>query len=215
MYGPPEPRPSSPALRIVLRLVLTAVPVVSLGLLAWVPMLRLAILRRTRRDWVLFWASAAVSFGAVGMLVTVDDQKLPAWRENTGGVLLILLIVTVAPWFLRADIRHHREATGRQFGAGGPGAGGPVPPYAHPGGPVGPPPYAQGTRPHGQDASPHPPGALPPQPPPPHGPSQPPQPSQPSQQPQPRAPEAPRAAQVRAELDELSDLLRREQEGGR
>ncbi|MFF0726649.1 hypothetical protein [Streptomyces sp. NPDC004134] len=200
MYGPPEPRSASPALRVVLRVVFTAVAVASLGLLAWAAMLRLAILRRTRLDWVLFWASVAVAVGALAMLATVDGQKLPAWRENTGGILLIVLIVSVVPWFLTVDIQHHREAAGRRFGAGGP-----VPPYGHPGAPVPPPygqhpsPYAQGPGPYAHDTPPPPPGAAPPQP----------------AAPQPPAPDAPRAARVRAELDELSDLLRREQEGGR
>ncbi|AZM48571.1 hypothetical protein DMB38_24770 [Streptomyces sp. WAC 06738] len=205
MYGPPEPRSASPALRVVLRVVFTVVAVAGLGLLAWAPMLRLAILRRTRLDWVLFWASAAVAAGALAMLATVDGQELPAWRENTGGILLIVLIVSVVPWFLTVDIRHHREAAGRPFGAGAPAAGGPVPPYGHPGGPVPPPygphppPYAQGPAPYAHDTPPPPPGAGPPR----------------QATPRPPVPDAPRAARVRAELDELSDLLRREQEGGR
>ncbi|MBD0746521.1 hypothetical protein [Streptomyces sp. CBMA152] len=126
---------------ITVRVVFSVLVVLTLGLLAWTAMLRLAIVRRTRRDWALFWAQLTVNLGCLSMLHTHFKDT---WVSNVGMAVLLLQGLAVVVYYLIADIHFHQRSL-------------PVLP-------------------------PHPP--LPP---------------------------SPRIHQVRAELDELSSLLRQEE----
>lgn len=198
-YAPaPPPRPSTAAVA-VLRVVFVALALLTFGLLSWVTMLRVAILRRRALDWLLFWGTCVVVVLAFVEFGTGPDE--PDALAYTTLTVMFLLSCAVATHYLIVDIRHHRPA---------PAVGPYVPPgYPHPPGPYGyPAPAHQPVPPH-QPVQPHPqpqPYAQPqPQPQPqaqPH--------SQPHPQPQPH-PRPERIQRVRAELDELSDYLRREQ----
>ncbi|MFF6793033.1 DUF3824 domain-containing protein [Streptomyces filamentosus] len=167
---------------IAVRVLVTAVAVASLGLLAWVAMLRLAIMRRTVLDWVLFWAQLAATVGCLVLL----QEKPDSWQVNVGAAVDIAMAVAVVWHYLAADIRHHRAAAPGPYLP--PHTHAPVPAYGYP--PVNPAtaatlpsgnPYAaQVPPPHPYDSAPTP-------------------------------PPSPRIDQVRAELDELSDLLRKEE----
>ncbi|MFE9043300.1 hypothetical protein ACFYOG_20675 [Streptomyces sp. NPDC007818] len=205
MYGQmpaaPAPRPGGgpSAGTVAVRVLVAAAVVLSLGFLAWVAMLRLAIMRRTVLDWVLFWTQVAATIGCF-VLLQEDDQN--SWQVNVGAALILVMAAAVTWHYLAADIRHHRAAP----------APGPYPPphatapghphaYGYP--PVnpatavtvpGPNPYA----PQGPAPAPNPYASTPPAP--------------AGQAPvnTPTPPPSPRIDQVRAELDELSDLLRKD-----
>ncbi|MET9350142.1 hypothetical protein [Streptomyces termitum] len=176
---------------VAVRVVVTAAVVLSLGLLAWVAMLRLAIMRRTPRDWALFWVQLALT---VGCFVLLQERFANSWRSDAGAGLVIVMAIAVVWHYLAADIRHHRApaapapAPYPPQGYGYPAAGVTAPPAPY--GPQVPNPYAA-TVPH---PAPHPLPAPPPGP--------------PAATPPPTSPSSPRIDQVRAELDELSDLLR-------
>ncbi|MFI8370472.1 hypothetical protein [Streptomyces sp. NPDC085466] len=203
MYGQmpaaPAPRPGGgpSAGTVAVRVLVAAAVVLSLGFLAWVAMLRLAIMRRTVLDWVLFWTQVAATIGCF-VLLQEDDQN--SWQVNVGAALILVMAAAVTWHYLAADIRHHRAA-----------APGPYPPHATaPGHPhaygyppvnpatavtvPGPHPYA----PQGPAPAPNPYASTPPAP--------------AGQAPvnTPTPPPSPRIDQVRAELDELSDLLRKD-----
>ncbi|MFE5074031.1 hypothetical protein [Streptomyces halstedii] len=194
-YGyPPQRQPTgrpSPTTLILLRVLFAALTVLSCGFLSWAALLRLAVVTREVRDWVLL-AVAFVASGAMFAYIisTPDDQA-----ELTDGQAIVFLVWMVCSlagataYYLWAEIRHFSR---------GPGAPGPVPyagqvpPAATPapryGYPPGPAPSA--ARPHTPVPSPAPTGPAVPAP------------------PQPASSQ--RLDEVRAELDELSDYLRKE-----
>lgn len=126
---------------ITVRVVFSVLVVLTLGLLAWTAMLRLAIMRRTRRDWLLFWAQLTVNLGCLSMLHTHFKDT---WVADVGMALLLVQALVVVVYYLVVDIHFHQRSV-------------PAPPHA----------------------------PLPP---------------------------SPRIHQVRAELDELSSLLREQGE---
>ncbi|WNE97050.1 hypothetical protein PS467_17775 [Streptomyces luomodiensis] len=185
--APPQPRPATTALVVLLRVVLVTVTVLSLGILSWTAMLRIAILRRRPLDWVLFWVSCALVMAALVQLGTGPDDE-PGTLGYISLAVLFCLAAGVSAHYLIADIRHHRVARG-------PVAAPPPPPFPAPGYAPAPPPYGFVPR------QPHPPAYS--------------QPQQQQQAQQPQQPQQPlrpqRIDRVRAELDELSDYLRKEQ----
>ncbi|MFI6050946.1 hypothetical protein ACIBCO_12770 [Streptomyces violascens] len=193
-YGPPQPRPSG-AGAIVLRVLFALLPLLSIGMLSWTALLRLAIVTRRGVHWALFWAQLCVFVFFFTFIVAAPDEN--DWRMDVGMIGLLALAVASTAFFLYADIRHAAQAPFV------------VSPFGQYGGPAGyGPPHIPGT---------HIPGATAPQ----FGPyanpyADTPVPSAPPAPvpPQPHIPAAPRIEQVRAELDELSQYLRKGTEGG-
>ncbi|MER5463161.1 hypothetical protein ABT010_21255 [Streptomyces sp. NPDC002668] len=213
-YAPPQPKRPPTALLIAIRVLFVALALLSFGMLAWGTMLRIAILRRRRLDWLLFWVSLAI---AITALVVIGEYGPDAGAESAEQdemtaldmvflPLLLGLAIGVPTHYLVADIRHYQE----------PRTGWAPPPYAAPTVPYGLPPQP-GQTPH-TSRTPH--TSQTPQPFQRPGYGYPPVPPQPQPrvppQPQPPVPphspaDKPRIDQVRAELDELSDYLRKEQ----
>ncbi|MGX2995160.1 hypothetical protein JNUCC64_12825 [Streptomyces sp. JNUCC 64] len=225
-HGAPPRQPQRPGdgVLALLRVLFLVLCLGSCGMLAWGALLRIALLTRRTRDWVYFAASVVVLVVALGLLVSDGTDDLTTWRGNTGMAVLLLMAVVVAVYFVQTDMRHFQTpppaapyAAGPPAGPSAPAPGYGYPPLQHrtpptPPGPYGtvpsypgqaapPPPYPQGTPVPGPPAYPDPR-----QTPPPH---QTPVPS-PHHTPPPQPRPAARIDQVRAELDELSDYLRRQ-----
>ncbi|GGQ24620.1 hypothetical protein GCM10010279_35700 [Streptomyces mutabilis] len=189
---------------VVLRVVFVALPLLSIGFLAWVSTLWAAIVTRRAREWWVFAATVAALVTSFSFLAqdNTDDLSTPA--GTTGMIILLLNACVCAGWFLYADVRHYQRPYYPTSMAPYPPAAG----YAYP-------QPAQPPRPYG----PVPPQAPAPQPqtaPMPQTPQSPQMPQTPQaplpQTPVPPPPQHPAPAridQVRAELDELSDYLRR------
>ncbi|WP_346768463.1 hypothetical protein [Streptomyces sp. R301] len=169
-------------------MLLTVLVVVSLGFLAWVAMLRIAIMRRTGRDWALFWAQLVLNIACV---VPLEQRFANTWMNTAGLIVLLVQMVAVVCYYLIVDTRHHHAP------APVPGYGYGYPP-AHPGTAATVPSSAPLPNPYArQSQHPQPPQQVGPY----------------VQTPSaPVAPPTPRIDQVRAELDELSDLLRKEED---
>lgn len=201
MYAPGQPptaprRVPSRAWIVSMRVLFTALAVCSCGMLLWAPLLRLAFVRRRTADW---WVSGAGFVLALTLLLIIGRDG-----EDAHGVdfvlipMLFLAMAAAAAYYLVADIRHYTQLTRQNT------LGGHLPPA---------PGYAYAPTVPMQTPSVHP---LPPQPytpqqylqPQPTPPAHPPQP--PAQQPH-TTPQPQRIDQVRAELDELSDYLRKEE----
>ncbi|WP_241989760.1 MULTISPECIES: hypothetical protein [unclassified Streptomyces] len=184
-----------------MRVLFPALAICSLGLLLWAPLLRLACVRRRAADW---WTAGA-GFVLVCVLLPIIGQDGPEGETNRlDDIFIPLLLIAMAgacAHYLVADIRHYARLTAR-FPDRGTALPQPAPHYGYattvplptplygPHVPLpAPPPYAPpraqppAPRPH---TTPHTPTPTPP--PPPH-----------------------RIDQVRAELDELSDYLRKEE----
>ncbi|MFJ2092222.1 hypothetical protein ACIOEW_23560 [Streptomyces sp. NPDC087901] len=233
MYAPGQPptaprRVPSRAWIVSMRVLFTVLSVCSLGLLLWAPLLRLAIVRRRAFDW---WMTGA-GFVLICVLLPVigrdGDDADPHGVDNVLIPLLLLAMVAAPVYYLVADIRHYAQLTQQNVGGGGPVP--PVPGYAYAPTvpmqtPVQPPMQPLGQHPRTQHSPAQHPPAPQPYSAPPYAPQQyqqspptpQPQPTPPTHQPhstphQPHpAPHPQRLDQVRAELDELSDYLRKEE----
>ncbi|MEV5428618.1 hypothetical protein [Streptomyces sp. NPDC052701] len=208
MYGHGAAPPSrSAATVITLRVLIAAAGFLSCGVLACIPLFRIAFLRGRALDWAAAWLSLPVSitcFAVVGALPETD------YRTDIALAVVLLLGMASAAYFLVVDIKVHQQRRFAGYAGSHPAA---VPtPYGYP---QSGPPYASTPVP---GPPPHPhhtpiPQVPMPQPPAPHdatplGPV----PQHPA--PQHSAPQRPAPAridQVRAELDELSDYLRRQE----
>ncbi|WP_405937100.1 hypothetical protein OG338_10750 [Streptomyces sp. NBC_00726] len=207
MYAPGLP-PTAPrrvpgrAWIVSMRVLFTLLAVCSFGILLWAPLLRLAFVRRRALDW---WTAGA-GFVFVCVLLPVlgrDEPNVEAHGiDNVLIPLLLLVLAGACVHYLVADVRFYAHLTGKA--AGFPQAG---PGYAY-AATVPTPPYGQ---PHPQPYPPYPNQQHPNQQ---HPHQQHPNPLPPTRCPQPEdARPAPpqRIDQVRAELDELSDYLRKEE----
>ncbi len=202
MYGPGQampPQRTSPGVVITLRVFFTVLPIISLSLLGWVSMLRLAWVRKRSLDWTMLAVEAGLSVVAFTFFgFSHDDNDTQA---NVGGTLLMICMFGTALYFLIEDIRRPQAGHHQAW----PAAAGYQPnPYTTgiSGGP-GPTHYPQQGYPAAQQyARPTPPPVTAATPPP----AVPPIPNT-APTPQP----GPRINQVRAELDELSDYLRKEE----
>ncbi|WP_392840933.1 hypothetical protein [Streptomyces sp. LN500] len=216
MYGPghpPQPTPMPPrrlpsrAWIVSMRVLFVVLSVCSIGLLLWAPLLRLAIVRRRTSDW---WLTGAGFVFICVLLPIIGRDGSNADANGIDFVLIPMLFLAMlgAPvYYLVADIRHYEQLEKQPF------AGGYLPPgYGYTTVPVQQPRPAQSQqyqqKPQPQQYQQHQPpryqphsqGAHP-------GSSQ----AQPAQRAS--APTPPhRIDQVRAELDELSDYLRKEED---
>lgn len=199
MYGHgAAPPPRSAATVISLRVLFAAAGFLTCGVLACVPLFRVAVLRGRVLDWVLAWVSLPLSIAGFAVIGSLPEDD---YRTDIALAMILLLGAGAAIYFLVVDIGHHGEQ--RRFTD-----------YASPhsptvvqtpyGYPHQAPPYAPTSTPVPQPPGPHTPA--------PHdtprvaGPAQPP--------PSPQRPAPARIDQVRAELDELSDYLRRHEGEG-
>ncbi|MBZ4319024.1 hypothetical protein [Streptomyces huiliensis] len=154
-HGPAQPQRRRPggAMVVTIRVVVVAITVCTLFLLSWVPMLRVAIVRRRVRDWALFWLVVVIS---VFWVILLGDRFAKTVWNSVGMAAAIGTGLITTSYYLWADIRHYRAAAARwdESRAGAvagafPSAAAPGP-YApvHPGGqPLGghpPPPYYDG-----------------------------------------------------------------------
>ncbi|MFD4857871.1 hypothetical protein [Streptomyces atratus] len=222
MYAPGHPptpprRVPSRAWIVSMRVLFVLLSVCSLGLLLWSPLLRLAIVRRRTSDW---WLTGA-GFVFVCVLLPIlgrDGNDEPTGIDNVLIPLLLLAMAAACAYYLVGDIRHYEPLTKRNLMGGyapsAPGYGyAPTVPMRAPA-PT-PMPVQQPLRQPMQARQPMQPPVVSPQQyqqPQPH-PSAHPQPNlQPHSQPNPQPhPQPQRIDQVRAELDELSDYLRKEE----
>ncbi|KQX90683.1 hypothetical protein AB0K86_03220 [Streptomyces clavifer] len=199
-YGyPPQQQPTrrpSSATLTTLRVLFVALTLMSCGFLSWAALLRLATVTRKGLDWTLMAAALALNAGMFAYVLSWPDNDEPL-TDTQGVIFFAWLLCTVAgtvAYYLYAEIRHYS----RRYTL-------PVPsPYT---GHV--PPRAPAVTP----AAPTPGYGYPPAPAPPAGPVRPPAPAAPptaTPPPTPRTAPPQRLDQVRAELDELSDYLRKE-----
>ncbi|MER5366995.1 hypothetical protein [Streptomyces sp. NPDC002722] len=236
---PPTPprRVPSRAWIVSMRVLFGVLSVGSVGLLLWSPLLRLAIVRRRASDW---WLTGA-GFVFVCVLLPIlgrDGNDEPSGIDNVLIPLLLVVMLGSFAYYLVGDIRHYERLT-KQHPTGGYAAVPPVPGHGYgygyqyaptvptrmpaPGSvPASAPMATPMTTPAPAPApAPTPMPSPTPVPSPPSTPSPPSMPAQqpsaaPQQQPRPQPAPSPqphpqRIDQVRAELDELSDYLRKEE----
>lgn len=222
-YGQPVQPPPHTAWLVLLRVLFVALGILSIGFLAWVMLLRLAAVTRRSLDWGLFVAVLAADVLSITLLASEPGDEIHTTGGYVGLALLLCTLVGTIAYYLAADIRHFLvrkqdyqapnpapaygyPATAAPYGA----TTVPVPPVP-PVPQVSPVPQASSPVTHRAPAAPHTPSPAP-HPPVSHPPVPQPPPATPPQRPAPA-----RIDQVRAELDELSDYLRKQDglEGGR
>ncbi|MGY4977319.1 hypothetical protein ACWCYL_09165 [Streptomyces sp. 900105755] len=197
-HAQPVRRPPHDAVLVLVRVVFVALGVFSAGFLAWAMLLRLAVVTRRPVDVGVLVTAVAADVLSIVLLGSEPGDDVHTAGGYLGITLLFGTLLGAVVYYLAADVRHfqrQREAytaqqTAQQY------------PYAPPASP-----YTTGTMPpHTPAPSAH---SVTPMPRPPH-----PQPPIPAP---PQRPAPARIEQVRAELDELSDYLRKHdghREGG-
>ncbi|MGW6983632.1 hypothetical protein ACWGE1_30025 [Streptomyces sp. NPDC054932] len=188
MHGPglpPQHGPQSNSGGVVaLRVVFMLLPILSCGFLAWGAMLRLALVTRKSRDWTLMVASGVLAVVWMTLIQIDPTPDVNGWQGNLGAGGSIFTGFAICVYFLVADIKHHEALRTAPTAQWYPGQSAP---YTHPqsSGPAYG--YPQATAPTQISGR---------------------TPAVPQVPPQPTPP--PRLGQVRAELDELSELLRKQ-----
>ncbi|MFD3501394.1 hypothetical protein ACFWWT_20990 [Streptomyces sp. NPDC058676] len=203
-YTQPVKKPPPTGWLVFVRVLFVAISIFSIGILAWTMLLRLAIVTRKGLDWGLFVAAGVADVLALVLLGTEPGEEVHTVGGWTGIGLLLGTLVAATAYYLAADVRHFHQL---RYGAYAPqGAPAQAQTYGYPQH-AAPSPYTAATVPQT-------PGPL-------QRPQTPPQPPLPTAPP-PQRPAPARIDQVRAELDELSDYLRRQDghhdgnhEGGR
>ncbi|MEW2620637.1 hypothetical protein [Streptomyces sp. NPDC048106] len=203
-YGPPAQSPPHPAVLVLLRVLFVVAGFASIGFLAWVMQLRLATVTRRSLDWGLFVAALALDILSVVLVGSDPTDDVETVRGNVGMCLLLATLVAETVYYLVVEIRHYARRR-QEFAAR---RGIPVPAYGYPGPAA---PYAAPAVPGVPSApvisgvsAPSAPATPPPPVPHTHVPGPP-----PVAPPPPHRPAPARIDQVRAELDELSDYLRK------
>lgn len=180
---PPASRPSSATLT-ALRVTFVALTMLSCGFLGWVAMLRLAVVTRKPRDWWLLAVVLVLTAGLFAFFASLpEDDEMTDAQAVVGIGWLLVLLAGVTTYYLVTEIRHY-AAPGPYDGRG--------------------PASAPATNPYRPPAAPTVPARHP---------TPPPTPNPYTVQAPPPTPAPQRLDQVRAELDELSDYLRKEGEG--
>lgn len=108
MSGPapiPPPRRGARAARVILRVLYVAVPPATIGILSWIPMVRLAV--RSRRGWDWFWCGAVAVSATASFVLVGESHNDSSWQAGLGTAVLILLALGVPVYFLVADLRWH------------------------------------------------------------------------------------------------------------
>ncbi|MFJ3304876.1 hypothetical protein ACIPSA_17465 [Streptomyces sp. NPDC086549] len=198
-YAQPVQQPPHPATLVFLRVLFVAIGFTCIGFVSWAMLLRLAIVTRKSLDWGLFVALLAADVLSIVLLGSEPGDEIHTTGGYVGLTLLLGSLVAATAYYLAADIRHfqkQRDAYRAQHPM--------APAYGYPG-PASP--YTATTVPT-MPQSPHTPPPMPHTPHTPHMPHTPP-PGPPMATPPPQRPAPARIDQVRAELDELSDYLRK------
>ncbi|MEV0553109.1 MULTISPECIES: hypothetical protein [unclassified Streptomyces] len=192
--APPVKPPPSTGLLVFLRVFFVVISVCSFGLLGWTMMLRLALVTRKSLDWGLFVATLAAEILGLVLLGTEPGEEIHTVGGWLGLALLFGSLVVVISYYLAADIRHFHQLGYATAGYAQHQQQPSAPVYGYPQQQS---PYTAATGPH----TPVPPMAPIPQP------------NTPTPTPPPQRPAPARIDQVRAELDELSDYLRKHEDG--
>ncbi|MFD3521469.1 hypothetical protein [Streptomyces sp. NPDC058653] len=179
-----------------MRVIFVALPLLTCGFLAWATTLRVAVVTRTVLNWWLFVGNVALNILWVVYLAQDNTDDFSSPEGNIGMIGMLSTGTAAIAYYLYADFRHYKVGPAPYAGYYPPHT---APPYQPP--PAGP-GYGYGgpTRPMTGPQQPR------------HQPYPGPGPATPAPAPggpNPSTP-PPRIDQVRAELDELSDLLRRD-----
>ncbi|MGW0995516.1 hypothetical protein [Streptomyces sp. NPDC002520] len=209
MYGHGAAPPTRGAGSVItLRVLIAACGLFSCGILACAPLFRVAFLRGRWFDWLVAWVSLPLGIACFAVVGTVPESDS---RGDVALATVLILGIASTVHFLVTDIRYNAR-TGRPPTGYAPPHAGTVPSapsaYGYPGPAA---PFTATTAPVTPVApnAPHTPPAMP------HTPI--PGPPQAAPLTPPQRPAPARIDQVRAELDELSDYLRKHDghEGGR
>ncbi|MGW1985349.1 hypothetical protein ACWERI_24295 [Streptomyces collinus] len=182
-YAQPAKQPPHLAWLVFLRVLFVAVAVFSIGFLAWVVLLRLAVVTRKSLDWGLFVAVLAADILSIVLLGSEPGDEIHTPGGYLGLSILLITLALAVVYYLVAESRHYQGLRAVH---------GPGPAYGYP----------QPASPFTATTAPHNPGGLR------TPPTTPPLTHTPVPGPPPQRPAPARIDQVRAELDELSDYLR-------
>ncbi|RSS62876.1 hypothetical protein EF918_31005, partial [Streptomyces sp. WAC06614] len=132
MHGPGLPQPPAPSnhgVQVTLRVVFTALTLLTCGFFAWASMLKVAIVTRSPRNWALFVVTVAINIACIALLGS-DDTPDGETGPNTDIAMITSLITAIAviAYFLYEDIRHYNSLPASWYGGQQPATGPYYPP---------------------------------------------------------------------------------------
>ena len=128
-YAQPVKQPPHTAWLVLLRVLFVAVGFFSMGLLAWVMLLRLAIVTRRALDWCLFAAGVVADILSLVLIGTESGDDVHTSVGYFGLVLLLGGLVAMTAYYLAAEIRHYARWQEAYAAQAGYAYAGPVNPY--------------------------------------------------------------------------------------
>ncbi|MFJ9681144.1 hypothetical protein ACIRP2_24285 [Streptomyces sp. NPDC101194] len=116
-HAPTPRRVPGRAWIVSMRVLFVLLPVCSFGMLLWSPLLRLAIVRRRTSDWWL--TGAGFVFVLVSLMILGrDGSDEPVGIDNVLIPLLLLVTVAAVAYYLVGDVRHHEQPAERDLMGG-------------------------------------------------------------------------------------------------
>ena len=107
MYGHgAAPPPPSAAMVITQRVLYAAAGVLCCGLLACVPLFRVAFLRGRPLDWAAAWVSIPLSIACLAVVGSLPETD---YRTDVALAAVLILGAISAAYYLTVDIRLHRR----------------------------------------------------------------------------------------------------------
>ncbi|MFI8996057.1 hypothetical protein [Streptomyces sp. NPDC053542] len=123
--APPPPRLPKAGTVVLLRVVFVAIAVLSIGMLAWVTLLRAALVHRRPVGWWIFGVDAALTIPLLAVVGSVPESD---WRGDVALALILLQMAGAVAYYLVVDIR----ARARALAASPAGHGRTTQPYGTP-----------------------------------------------------------------------------------
>jgi hypothetical protein len=100
----PKQRSTAARVRLwLLRILLACIPIMSIGMLCWVPLLWTASVRRRPTDWVVLTVTVLLSVLGIYMIASTPDTD--NGESDAGLALMLVLVVTSTAYFLAAELR--------------------------------------------------------------------------------------------------------------
>src|SRR4051794_21483745 len=108
-YAQPVKQPPPTGWLVFVRVLLVALSVLTIGLLAWILLLRLAIVTRKSLDWGLLVAAVAADVLSLVLMGTEPGGEIHTTGGWLGLALLFGTLIAAISYYLAAEIRHYHQ----------------------------------------------------------------------------------------------------------
>ncbi|MBW5424699.1 hypothetical protein GKQ77_24565, partial [Streptomyces sp. BG9H] len=105
-YAQRQPPPPPGGTQVTLRVMFVVLAVLTCGLLAWAPLLRLATVTRKAHDWVVLAVVTALDITGLVLIGVDPGEDEFQGPGNAGMIVLLCTLMAAVAYYLFAEIRH-------------------------------------------------------------------------------------------------------------